>query len=170
MAIPDFIVQLREKVGHAPLWLPGVTAIVIRDVPPNAPMYALPEVLLVRRSDNGEWTPVTGIIDPDEQPHDAAVREVKEETGLDVTVEALLGTGAVGPIEHLNGDVASYLDISMRCSVVGDDVPYVADDESTDVGWFQISQMPPMKPRFRLIVGLRVKKCVRNRGFSRIDL
>ena len=76
MAIPDFIVQLREKVGHAPLWFPGVTAIVIRDVPPNAPMYALPEVLLVRRSDNGEWTPVTGIIDPDEQPHDAAVRDV----------------------------------------------------------------------------------------------
>ncbi|WP_048759459.1 NUDIX hydrolase [Corynebacterium vitaeruminis] len=166
MATPDFIVQLREKVGHAPLWLPGVTAIVIRDVPPNAPMYALPEVLLVRRSDNGEWTPVTGIIDPNEQPHDAAVREVKEETGLDVTVEALLGTGAVGPVEYPNGDVTSYVDVAMRCSVVGDDVPYVADDESTEVGWFQISQMPPMKPRFRLIVADAVAQLKHPAGFK----
>nr|WP_120491855.1 NUDIX domain-containing protein [Corynebacterium lactis] len=165
MAIPEFIVKLREKIGHAPLWLPGVTAVVIRDVPPGAPIYQLPEVLLVKRSDNGEWTPVTGIIDPNEEPHDAAVREVKEETGLDVTVEALLGTGAVGPVEYPNGDVTSYVDVAMRCAVVGDDVPHVADDESVEVGWFQISKMPPMKPRFRLIIADAVAQLNHAPGF-----
>ncbi|MBA2773338.1 MAG: DNA mismatch repair protein MutT, partial [Nocardioidaceae bacterium] len=39
MPIPDFIVRLRQKVGHDLLWLPGVTAVVLRGE----------EVLLVRR-------------------------------------------------------------------------------------------------------------------------
>ena len=156
MATPDFILELRDKIGHAPLWLPGITAVVLKEVPPGAPIHQLPEVLLVRRADNGEWTPVTGIIDPNEEPHVAAVREVKEETGLDVMVEALLGTDAVGPVEYPNGDVTSYVDIAMRCAVAsaepGADTPHVADDESVEVGWFQVSKMPPMKPRFRLII------------------
>lgn len=29
--IPDFMVELRRAVGHAPLWLTGVTAVTIRD-------------------------------------------------------------------------------------------------------------------------------------------
>lgn len=30
MPVPEFIVALREKIGHAPLWLIGCTAIVVR--------------------------------------------------------------------------------------------------------------------------------------------
>lgn len=96
MPTPNFILKIRDKIGHDPLFLPGVTAIVIKDVPEGAPITAVPEVLLVKRSDNGEWTPVTGIVDPGEQPHAAAVREVKEETCVDVTVDALLGVGGCG--------------------------------------------------------------------------
>ena len=40
MPIREFIVELRRHVGHAPLWLPGVTAVVIRGQ----------QVLLVKRS------------------------------------------------------------------------------------------------------------------------
>ena len=72
VATPDFVLALREKIGHDPLWLTGVTAVVLRDR----------QVLLVRRSDNGEWTPVTGIVDPGEQPAAAAVREVLEEANV----------------------------------------------------------------------------------------
>ena len=53
MPTPDFIVELRKKIGHDELWLPGVTAIVIRDVPEGAPIWAVPEVLLVKRADDG---------------------------------------------------------------------------------------------------------------------
>ena len=56
MATPDFVLSLREKIGNDPLWLSGITAVVLRG----------DEVLLVRRADNGAWTPVTGIIDPGE--------------------------------------------------------------------------------------------------------
>ncbi|MET0713590.1 MAG: ADP-ribose pyrophosphatase, partial [Mycetocola sp.] len=30
MATPDFVLALREKIGTAPLWLSGVTAVVVR--------------------------------------------------------------------------------------------------------------------------------------------
>src|SRR4051812_42568595 len=74
---PDFILELRSMIGTHPLWLVGVTAVVLRDHPgPEA------QVLLVRRADNGWWTPVTGIVDRGEQPADAAVREVLEEAGV----------------------------------------------------------------------------------------
>ncbi len=65
MPIPDFIVELRRHVGHAPLPLVGVTAVVVRDG----------EMLLGHRSDNGALTPITGIVDPGEEP--AALRPAR---------------------------------------------------------------------------------------------
>ena len=53
MPIPDFVRSLRKKIGTDELWLPGVTAVIIRDVPEGAPITAVPEVLLVKRADNG---------------------------------------------------------------------------------------------------------------------
>ena len=50
-------------------------------------------VLLVKRANAplaGEWTLVGGHVEPGESLHAAVVREVREETGLDVVVERLL--------------------------------------------------------------------------------
>ena len=124
MPIPDFIVELREIVGHRHLWLPGVTAVVRRGE----------EILLVQRADNGAWTPVTGIPDPGEEPAAAAVREVLEETGVTARVDRLASSWVHGPITHANGDVATYLDVTFACTWVAGE-PYVADDESRDVAW-----------------------------------
>ncbi|AKE40986.1 MutT/NUDIX family protein [Corynebacterium kutscheri] len=165
MATPEFIVELRKKIGHDPLFLAGVTAIVIKDVPPGAPVFEVPQVLLVKRADTGEWTPVTGIIDPGEEPHSAAVREVAEETGLEVSVEALLGVGAIEPVTYPNGDQCQFLETAVRCSVIGEDKPIVGDDESTDVRWFSIMQMPPMQPRFRLCIGDAVAQLRHPEGY-----
>ena len=64
MPTPEFILSLREKIGHDPLWMPGVTAVVFNEGG---------QVLLCRRSDNGAWTPITGIVDPGEEPAVTAV-------------------------------------------------------------------------------------------------
>ncbi|HEY2878452.1 NUDIX hydrolase [Nocardioides sp.] len=124
MPIPDFIVELREIVGHRHLWLPGVTAVVRRGE----------EILLVQRADNGAWTPVTGIPDPGEEPAAAAEREVLEETGVTARVDRLASSWAHGPITHANGDLATYLDLTFACTWVAGE-PYVADDESSAVAW-----------------------------------
>lgn len=138
MPIPDFIVSLRRQVGQAQLWLPGVTAVVRRSE----------EILLVRRADNGEWTPVTGIVDPGEQPAVAARREVLEETGVVADVERLAWVNAGPPVVHVNGDRARYLDHCFSCRYVAGEA-HVADDESRDVAWFPVDALPPMRPIFR---------------------
>jgi 8-oxo-dGTP pyrophosphatase MutT (NUDIX family) len=130
---PDFIVRLREKVGNELLWFPGATAVVFND---NA-------VLLVKRADNGEWTPVTGIVDPGELPSDTAVREVMEETGVTCEVESLVWVNVTGERVYPNGDRAQYLDHTFRCRYV-EGVAHVADDESSQVGWFPIDELPDM--------------------------
>ncbi|WKD60721.1 dihydroneopterin triphosphate pyrophosphatase [Corynebacterium ciconiae DSM 44920] len=166
MPTPDFIVSLREKIGHEPLLLPGVTAIVLRDSTTGSFLNA-PEVLLVRRADSGAWTPVTGIVDPGEEPTTTAEREVKEETCLDARVVALLGCGAVGPVTYPNGDVTSYIDTAYRLELVGEADPAVGDEESVDVGWFSIAQLPSsVAPRFRLLIADAVAQRRRPQGYS----
>ena len=134
MPVPDFVVELRRMVGHHPLWMPGVTAVVRRG----------DEVLLVRRADNGAWTPVTGIVDPGEEPAVAAAREVTEETGVLARVDRLASTSVMRDVVHANGDRASYLDLCFACTWVSGDAR-VADDECSDVGWFRRDAFPPMR-------------------------
>ncbi|WP_080793985.1 NUDIX hydrolase [Corynebacterium pacaense] len=167
MSTPEFIVNLRARIGNEELWLPGVTAVVIRDVPPGSPFHVVPDVLLVRRVDTGEWTPPTGICDPGEQPDAGAVREVLEETGLHVSAEALLGVGAVGPVIYPNGDRCRFMDTAMRCVVVGEsDAPFPADGENTEVGWFPISHMPVSNQRFRMVIADAVAQLKHPQGFA----
>src|SRR3712207_4034746 len=56
------------------------------------------EVLLVRQADYPHFVLVAGYLEAFETAEDAAVREVKEETGLDVVVERVLGTYSCRPI------------------------------------------------------------------------
>ena len=151
MPIPEFIVETRKKIGTDLMWVPAVCAVVLRDSADTSD-WAVPDVLLVRRADNGEWTPVTGIADPGEDPHVAAVREVHEETGLRVEAAALLGVGSHGPVTHDNGDQASYMTVQIRCESVDDTEPTLGDDENTEVGWFPISQMPVTDLKWRLAI------------------
>jgi predicted RNase H-like nuclease/ADP-ribose pyrophosphatase YjhB (NUDIX family) len=136
--IPDFVVEVRRKIGHDPLWLPGVTAVVRRG----------DQVLLVERADNGRWAPVTGIPDPGEEPAVAAAREALEETGVRIRVDRLASTGVHGEIVHANGDRATYLDLTFACTWVEGEA-HVADDESTQVRWWPISSLPPMEDVMR---------------------
>jgi 8-oxo-dGTP pyrophosphatase MutT (NUDIX family) len=138
MAIPDFVLALRSKIGTDPLWLPGVTGVVLRDH----------EVLLVRRADNGEWTPITGIIDPGEEPAVAAVREVVEEADVQTTPERLVLVQVVGPVVYPNGDETSYLDLVFRLRWDAGE-PSPADGENTEARWFPLDALPPMSADMR---------------------
>lgn len=135
MPIPEFVVELRKQVGDAVLWLPAVTAVVRR----------VDQLLLVRRSDDGTWSPVTGIIDPGEEPAACAVREAHEETGVEIRVDRLAAVTSGLEVTHVNGDRAIYLDHAFACTWVSGD-PYVADDESVDVRWWPTDSLPEMKP------------------------
>jgi 8-oxo-dGTP pyrophosphatase MutT (NUDIX family) len=133
--VPDFIRDLRQKIGHDLLWLPGVTAVVLRD----------DEVLLTRRADTGAWHLVSGILEPGEQPARAAVREIREETGVEAVVERLSSCWSGDPlVVPTNGDQVQFLDLTFRCRYVGGDAR-VGDDENLEVGWFALDDLPPLR-------------------------
>ena len=52
------------------------------------------DVLLTRRSESHEWVLPGGTVEKEEPPWEAAVREVREETGLEVRVDRLVGVYA----------------------------------------------------------------------------
>ncbi|GAA5520019.1 hypothetical protein Lsed01_02480 [Demequina sediminis] len=139
MATPDFILDLRSKIGTDLLWLPGVTAVVLRPAPEGGSR----EVLLVRRADNGAWTPVTGIIDPGEEPAQAGARECLEEADVVAVAEALVWVHALPPMTYANGDRSQYLDLTFRFRYVSGD-PFPADGENTEAAWFPLDSLPPM--------------------------
>lgn len=138
MPTPDFVLELRRYVGTRPLCLTGTTAVVIRG----------DEVLLGRRSDNGALTPVTGIVDPGEEPADAAVREALEEAGVVIRVERLTWVHQIPRVTYANGDQTDYLDITFRCSWVSGE-PYPADGEMTEVGWYPLADLSGVDDEMR---------------------
>src|SRR6266536_539910 len=60
----------------------SVAAVIVNDAD---------QVLAVERRDNGHWEPPGGVLELTESIEGGLLREVREETGLDVTIEALTG-------------------------------------------------------------------------------
>lgn len=145
--IPAFVAALRVAVGpDCLLWLPGVNA-VVRDTEGR--------VLLHRRSDTGEWSLLSGILEPGEQPAVGVVREVEEETGIRVVVERLAAVTVSPEVRHPGGDLAQYLELVFTCRPAGvGQVARVADDESLEVGWFAPGALPPVRASVRERIAL----------------
>jgi 8-oxo-dGTP diphosphatase len=131
---PDFVLRLREKVGHDLLPLVGVCAVVVD---------AGGRLLLTRRRDTGGWALVGGIVEPGEQPAVAAAREVLEETGVDAEVDRLVSVIADPPAQYPNGDQVQFLTLLFVLRHVAGD-PVVSDDENLEVGWFAPDERPAL--------------------------
>ncbi len=137
MPTPEFIISLRSRIGHEMLWLPTAAGVVLDSAG---------RVLLGRRSDTGNWALPGGIIDPGEEPADAAVREIFEETGVIAVPERLVSVGVSPPITYGNGDQVQYLDHTFRCQAAGGEAR-VNDSESVEVGWFALGALPRLSER-----------------------
>jgi 8-oxo-dGTP pyrophosphatase MutT (NUDIX family) len=139
MPTPEFVLRLREKIGNDELWLSGVTAVVVRGSGDDR------EVLLVKRTDNGAWTAVTGVVDPGEPPAVAAEREVLEEADIVAVAERLARVHVEDRVVvYGNGDRSRYLDLTFLCRYVSGE-PFPADGENTEAGWFRPGALPEMR-------------------------
>jgi ADP-ribose pyrophosphatase YjhB (NUDIX family) len=98
------------------------------------------KVLLVRRRmrpGQGLWTFPAGFVDFDEDPAEAAVRECREETGLEVELSGLLDL--IAGREHERGaDIV----VVYRARLVGGK-PRAADDVDR-VAFFGPDELPPL--------------------------
>ena len=130
MPTPDFVLELRRRIGHDPLPLVGVTAVVFRGE----------KVLVGRRADNGRLQCISGIVDPGEEPADAAVRECLEEAGVVVRAERLALVQTLPRTTYANGDQVSYLMTVFRCDVLEGE-PRPDGDEIVELRYFSESDL-----------------------------
>src|SRR5438874_1671758 len=144
MPISDYLKKLRERIGHEMLLMPSVTAIVFNE---------RKEVLLQKSADTNDWRLIGGVIDPGEQPADCVVREVKEEAGIDVIVQRIIGVHARPLVTYPNGDKVNYVSTSFLCrATIGE--PRVCDDESLEMKYFLISNLPTLNALDKYLIEL----------------
>ncbi|WP_411083925.1 NUDIX hydrolase [Streptomyces sp. cmx-18-6] len=109
-------------------------------------------ILLQRRRDNDLWALPGGGMDMDDSLPGTAVREVKEETGLDVEITGLVGT-YTDPrhiIAYTDGEVRRQFNVCFRGRVIGGTL--TISDESTELRFVdpdEVSELP-MHPTQRL--------------------
>jgi mutator protein MutT len=136
----DYLARLRECVGHAPLLAPSAAA-CIRDEEGR--------ILLLRRSDGDNlWGFPGGAIELGERATEAVVREVREETGLEVEPVALIGvySGPEYAFAYPNGDQVQPVTIFFECRVVGGEL-WPDMEEILEARYFgPEDELPPMRP------------------------
>lgn len=104
----DYIMDLRKVVGHRPILQVGAS-IIVEDEQGR--------ILLQLRADNHCWGYAGGSVELDEIVEEAAIRELREETGLIAHDLELFGifSGKDTHYVYPNGDEVSNIDIVYIC-------------------------------------------------------
>ena len=99
------------------------------------------EFLALRRNQDpnrGEWNMPGGFVEPGESGPKAIIREVLEETGLDIEPGSVIGI-----FDSTYGDDAGarpIFDVAYRCRIIGGELD--VSDESVEAGWFTLAEFP----------------------------
>lgn len=133
VAISPYLRGLREKLGHQFVLLPSVAVL---------PWDEQRRLLLVREADTGLWQTIGGAVEPDESPHEAAVREAAEEAGVVVGLERIrcVTGGPQFRLLYPNGDLVGYVPTVFDAHVL-DGTPQPDGEETLDVAWFSPAQL-----------------------------
>lgn len=115
-----------------------------RIVPAATAVIANPEgeILLQRRVDNGLWALPGGTMELGESLGATIIREVKEETGLDI--EPVDIVGIYSDPEHViaydDGEVRQEFSVCVRARLLGGELEH--DAESTELRWVGLDDLP----------------------------
>lgn len=125
MTLSPYIARIRAQIGDDLLLIPTVAGIVRRDG----------AILLVQHGDAGQWVIPGGMVEPDERPRDALIREMREETSLDVEPLRVLDTfGGPGfTWTYANGHQVAFVMSAFECAARGEPEPDGV--ETTAVRW-----------------------------------
>ena len=138
----DYILQLRQYIGHRPVVVVGAAILVVD---------GNNRLLMMKRSDNHCWGIPGGSLEPGEMVEHAGRREALEESNLEIDETSLFGVFS-GPelyYKYPNGDevynvIVAYLARSWQGEIK-------LNDEHTEWNWFSANEIPdnsspPIKP------------------------
>jgi ADP-ribose pyrophosphatase YjhB (NUDIX family) len=126
------------------------------------------EILMIQRSDNGNWAIPGGAIDLGESLKQAAVRETLEETGITCEVENVLGI-YTDP-KHIvlytsNGEARQEFSIVVTARATGGNP--TRSDESTKVVWVSRSNLEHLQ--MHTSMRQRIDRYLRGEDMPHID-
>jgi ADP-ribose pyrophosphatase YjhB (NUDIX family) len=102
-------------------------------------------ILLVRHSYRADWGLPGGLIDRHEEPGDAAVRETREEIGLEI--ELLEGSAVTINTEF------QQIDFVVRARTASGALASPCSAEILEVGWFSRDALPPLQREAAVALG-----------------
>ena len=116
--------------------VPSVTAIVTNDVG---------ELLLVHKTDNNLWALPGGGMDPAESIAQAAVRETKEETGMDIEVTGIVGlyTNPRHVIAYDDGEVPQQFSVCFTTRLLGGQIS--TSSETSEVEFVPLKRLDELE-------------------------
>ena len=126
----DYVKYIRSMVGHNKIIMNAFGAIVVKD----------DKILLQKRSDNNKWGLSGGIMEMDETCQEAAIREVKEETGLDIKLDYLVGIYHNKNCSWSSGDKAHVIFVCFKASIISGELQ--KDSESLELKFFGNDELP----------------------------
>jgi ADP-ribose pyrophosphatase YjhB (NUDIX family) len=112
-------------------------------------------ILLQRRSDSGNWALPGGAMDIGETFAQSAAREVKEETGLDVRIDRIIGiySDPAHVFSYDDGEVRQEFSVCLACTIVGGTLR--VSIESTSVEFFPVTVLPKLQMHESIRIRIR---------------
>ncbi len=119
-------------------------------------------LLLEHRVDNDLWALPGGTHDFGESIEQTVVREIREETGLNVEVTGLVGiyTDPRSLIAYSDGEVRQQFTLSFRCRLLGGEMR--KDSESHELRWVASSELDGL--RIHPAMRMRIDHFFEDRG------
>ena len=132
-----YLAALRRTIGNDLLVLPSVAAFIHNDAE---------RLLLARDAATGRWITVGGMIEPEEDPREALVRECAEETSLIVQPGKLVSAfgGPEYRITYPNGDQVSWVVLAYETIIVSG-TPTPDLDEISELGWYSKEELAALE-------------------------
>ncbi|SNS17092.1 ADP-ribose pyrophosphatase YjhB, NUDIX family [Anaerovirgula multivorans] len=102
------------------------------------------KVLLQKRADVGLWGIPSGHVEPGESVTEAAIREVKEETGLSICITRLIGVYSDPKsqvFKYPNGITTHFITTYFEGEVIEGDIN-CSSNETLELRYFEIDELP----------------------------
>lgn len=128
----NYIKTIRDLVGDTFIILNATSVVIVNEQN---------QVLLQKRSDNHLWGLPGGLMELDESIEECAVREVKEETNLDIKLTKFIGVFVNPCMTWRKTDKAKVFAFSFAAEVLSGDLK-VNDSESLEMAYFDYDNLP----------------------------